>query len=183
MGMTSSVSALHLALTQLGQNSAASGATRLNDAVVGVSRDVLAKEKGRKAIILLTDGGENASSSTLEQAIAAAQRANVPVYAILYSVFAEFRQPAAGVNLQAANAGENLLRKLTESTGGRVYKVGPSLPIKRIYEAIGDDLRTQYELGYTPPPDLQPNSFHKLEVKAKDKKLTVQARNGFYVQP
>ena len=57
------------------------------------------------------------------------------------------------------------------------------MPLKKIYEAIGDDLRTQYELGYTPPPDLLPNSFHKLEVRAKDKKLIVQARNGFYVQP
>ena len=186
MAMTSSVSALHLALSQLGENTAASGATRLNDAVLSVSRDVLAKEKGRKAIILLTDGGENASRATLDQAIAAAQRANVPVYAILYSVFESYsasNQGLSGINRAAVGAGEALLKRLTESTGGRVYTVTYGMPLRKIYEAIGADLRTQYELGYTPPPDLLPNSFHKLEVRAKDKKLTVQARNGFYVQP
>ena len=187
MAMTSSVSSLHIALTQLGQNSAASGATRLNDAVLGVSRDILAKEKGRKAIILLTDGGDNGSRATLDQAIAAAQRANVPVYAILYSAFDGGYLPLnSGVNALSklsGDPGEALLKKLTESTGGRVYTVARGMPLKRIYESIENDLRTQYELGYTPPPDLQPNSLHKLEVRAKDKKLTVQARNGFYVQP
>ena len=186
MGMTSSVSALHLALTQLGENSVASGATRLNDAVLFISRDVLGKEKGRKAIVLLTDGGENASRATLDQAIAAAQRANVPVYAVEYSAFAGGTPLNYGVNAVnrfAGDPGEALLKKLTEATGGRVYTVARGMPLKKIYEAIGDDLRTQYELGYTPPPDLLPNSFHRLEVRAKDKKLTVQARNGFYVLP
>ena len=186
MAMTNSVSSLHLALTQLGENTAASGATRLNDAVLAASRDILSKDKGRKAIILLTDGGENASRATLDQAIAAAQRANVPVYAILYSAFEGGMPLNYGVNAiskLSGDPGETLLKKLTESTGGRVYTVARGMPLKRIYEAIGNDLRTQYELGYTPPPDLQPNSFHKLEVKAKDRKLTVQARTGFYVQP
>ena len=180
MAMTSSVSSLHLALTQLGENNAAAGATRLNDGVLSVSRDILAREKGRKAIILLTDGGDNGSRSTLDQAIEQAQRANVPVYAILYSAWTGFNQGGPGARF---NEGAALLKRLTESTGGRVYTVAPGTTLKKIYEAIGDDLRTQYELGYTPPPDLLPNSFHKLEVRAKDKKLTVQARNGFYVQP
>jgi Ca-activated chloride channel family protein len=186
MAMTNSVSALHLALTQLGENSGSSGATRLADAVLNVSRDILAKEKGRKAIILLTDGGENGSRATLDQAIAAAQRANVPVYAILYSAFVggvPLNYGVSAMSKLAGDPGEPLLKKLTGSTGGRVYTVANGMPLKKIYEAIGNDLRTQYELGYTPPPDLQPNSFHKLEVRAKDKKLTVQARNGFYVQP
>lgn len=187
MAMTNSVSALHLALSQLGENSATAVATRLNDAVYHVAHDVLAKEKGRKAIILLTDGGDNGSRATLDQAIAEAQRANVPVYAILYSAFdggyLPLNQGLSGISKLGSDPGEALLKKLTESTGGRVYTVARGMPLKKIYEAIGNDLRTQYELGYTPPPDLQPNSFHKLEVKAKDKKLTVQARNGFYVQP
>ena len=186
MAMTNKVSSLHLALSQLGANSAASGATRLNDAVLAVSRDVLAREKGRKAIILLTDGGENASHATLDQAIAAAQRGNVPVYAILYSAFeggVPLNYGINAVNKLSGDPGEALLKKLTETTGGHVYTVAHGMPLKKIYEAIGNDLRTQYELGYTPPPDLQPNSFHKLEVRTKDKKLTVQARNGFYVQP
>ena len=79
--------------------------------------------------------------------------------------------------------GRELLNKLAGSTGGHVYAVERGMPLKRIYEAIATDLRTQYQLGYTPPPDLQPNSFHKLDLRTTDKKLTVQARSGFYVQP
>ena len=186
MAMTSSTSALHLALSQLGDSRESAGATRLNDAVLSVARDVLGREKGRKAIILLTDGGDNGSRATLDQAIAGAQRANVPVYAIQYTAFAGGMPLNSGINAIskfAGDPGEALLKKLTEATGGRIYTVGSGMPLKKIYDAIGNDLRTQYELGYTPPPDLLPNSFHKLELRAKDKKLIVQARNGFYVQP
>ena len=186
MGLTSSPSSLHLALTQLGENSAASGATRLNDAVYNITDKVLQREKGRKAIILLTDGGDNGSRVTLAQAIEQAQRANVPVYAILYSAWAGFTAPAMNLNsvtAASATAGEELLKKLAGSTGGHVYTVEHGMTLKRIYEAIGNDLLTQYQLGYTPPPDLQPNSFHKLELRTRDKKLSVQARSGFYVQP
>jgi hypothetical protein len=57
------------------------------------------------------------------------------------------------------------------------------MSLREIYEQIGQDLRLQYELGYRPSPGTQPNSCHKLELKAKDKKLTVQARRGFFETP
>ena len=186
MGLTNSPNALHLALTQLGQNSVAQAQTRLDDAVYNIASKVLAREKGRKAIILLTDGGDNGSRTTLDQAIEQAQRANVPVYAILYSAWAGFTAPSMNLNsIAAASAtqGEQLLKKLAASTGGHVYTVERGMTLKKIYEAISTDLRTQYQLGYTPPPDLQPNSFHKLDLRTTDKKLAVQARSGFYVQP
>ncbi len=182
MAMTNSVSSLHLALTQLGSNASTANGTLLDDAVYLTSKNILSKEKGRKAIILLTDGGDNGSSATLTQAIEEAQRANVPVYAILYSAFAGFTQSSAA-GRPHIDEGAALLKHMTESTGGRVYNVVPGTTLKAIYQQIGEELRTQYELGYTPPPDLKPNSFHKLELKAKDKKLAVQARNGFFVQP
>ena len=187
MPMTASAGKLHLALTQLGSDAEDARATRLNDAVYAISKDFLAKEKGRKAIILLTDGGDNGSRATLPQVIEQAQRANVPVYAIEYSAWAGFTPLNAGLNgVSAAGSisnGRELLNKLAGATGGRVYSVEHGMPLKRIYEAIRNDLQTQYQLGYTPPPDLQPNSFHKLELRPRDKKLTVQARTGFYVQP
>ncbi len=183
MGMTNSPSALHLALTQLGANSAASGRTLLDDAVYTTAHS-LAREQGRKAIILLTDGGDNGSRVTLDQAIEQAQRANVPVYAILYSAWAGFTSLSHGFGgLNGSDPGQALLKKLAESTGGHVYTVGTGMTLKKIYEAIENDLRTQYQLGYIPPPDLKPNSFHKLDLRTKDKRLTVQARTGFYVQP
>ena len=185
--ITSSAGQLHLALTQLGADPSSAGATLLNDAVFAVSRNILAKERGRKAIVLLTDGGDNGSKWKVEQAIEQAQRANVSIYAIDYSAWTG---PDLMLNsgLSRFSFGENdpglkLLQKLAESTGGHVYVVSHSLSLQQIYERIATDLHTEYELGYTPPANLQPNSFHKLEVRVKDKKLVVQARNGFYVQP
>ena len=61
--------------------------------------------------------------------------------------------------------------------------MAPTLSLREIFAQIGEDLRLQYELGYTPPPNVQPNSYHKLELRAKDKKLLVQARKGFFAQP
>ncbi len=186
MPMTNSASKLHLALTQLGSDPEDARATLLNDAVYAIAKNFLAKEKGRKAIILLTDGGDNGSRATLPQVIEQAQRANVPIYAIEYSAWAGFIAPTQSLSSLAAgsvNSGRELLNKLAGSTGGHVYSVERGMTLKKIYEAISNDLRTQYQIGYTPPPDLLPNSFHKLELRTKDKKLTVQARTGFYVQP
>jgi Ca-activated chloride channel family protein len=78
------------------------------------------------------------------------------------------------------DTGLGALEKLSDSTGGRVFTVSRTMSLRDIFAQIADDLRLQYELGYTPPPDTQPNSYHKLELKAKDKKLTVQARKGFF---
>jgi VWFA-related protein len=83
----------------------------------------------------------------------------------------------------AFDPGLGALQKLSESTGGRVFTVSRTMSLREIYEQIGQDLRLQYELGYRPSPGTQPNSYHKLELKAKDKKLTVQARRGFFETP
>jgi hypothetical protein len=52
--------------------------------------------------------------------------------------------------------------------------------LRDIFSQIAEDLRLQYELGYKPGPGTPPSSYHKLELKAQDKKLTVQARKGFF---
>ena len=66
----------------------------------------------------------------------------------------------------------------------RLYRFSRSMSLREIFAEIGQDLRLQYEVGYTPPSwPIQPNSYHKLELRAKDKKLSVQARKGFFAQP
>ncbi|GAA3748248.1 hypothetical protein GCM10022270_02710 [Terriglobus aquaticus] len=184
MGLTNATNRLHLALTQLGSDTTNSAATRLNDAVFATARSILGQEPGRKAVVLLTDGGENASRTSLEQAIEQAQRNNVSVYAVDYSAWTGPDMLRGGFRVNGmGDPGLPLLTKLAQTTGGHVYTVSHAMPLQKIYEQIADDLRTEYELGYTPPPDLKPNSFHKLEVRTRDKNLVVQARSGFYVQP
>jgi Ca-activated chloride channel family protein len=175
-GMTNSANRLHLALSGLSPHASTVGGTLLHDAVYVVAKDVLAKETGRKAMVILTDGGDNGSRRSLAEAIEQAQRGDVQIYSILYSAWEGF----GGVG---KNPGLVTLERLSESTGGRVFTVTPTIGLREIFAQIGEDLRLQYELGYTPPADTRPNSYHKLELKAKDKKLTVQARKGFFAPP
>jgi Ca-activated chloride channel homolog len=181
-GLTNSASALHLALSGLSPHASAVGGTLLNDAVYGVAKSILAKETGRKAMVILTDGGDNGSRTSLAEAVEQAQRGDVQIYSILYSAWEGFGNGGGG-QLTGADRGMDALQKFSEATGGRVFTVSRTMGLREIFAAIAQDLRLQYELGYTPPGDTQPNSYHKLELKAKDKKLSVQARKGFYAPP
>jgi Ca-activated chloride channel family protein len=178
-GLTNSASALHLSLLSLSSRASAVSGTLLDDAVYATAREVLAKETGRKAIVILSDGGDNGSRKSVAEAIEQAQRGDVQIYSILYSA-------AGGLGTGRPafiDPGLGILQKLSDSTGGHVFTVSRSLGLREIFAEIAQDLRLEYELGYTPPPDIQPNSYHKLEIKAKDKKLSVQARKGFFAQP
>ena len=177
--MTNSASALHFAQSRMSQRAATKGGTLLYDAVYVVAKDALAKERGRKAMVILSDGGDVGSRRTLPEAIEQAQRADVQVYSIQYSMFKGLSGGNTGRPPQA-DPGLEALEKLSDSTGGHVFTVSRTMSLREIFAQIADDLRLQYELGYHPPPDTRPNSYHKLELRAKDKKLTVQARKGFF---
>ena len=187
--LTSSASTLHLSLLNLGSTPSAAGRTLLDDAVYAVAKGPLAKETGRKAIVLLTDGGDNGSRETIAEAVEQAQRADVQIYSILYSDQDRMtgspggRRAGSPIAAGQMDAGRETLEKLSDSTGGRVFTVSRTLGLREIFAEIADDLRLQYEVGYTPPANVQPNSYHRLELKAKDRKLTVQARKGFFAQP
>ena len=85
-GMTNSVSALQFALSHVSQRGSGKGGTLLYDAIYAVAKSVLAGETGRKAMVILSDGGDNGSRRTLAEAIEQAQRADVQVYSVLYSM-------------------------------------------------------------------------------------------------
>jgi len=184
VAMTSSPNRLHLGLLGLYSRSSTANGTRLQDAIYDVARLKLSKQTGRKAMIILSDGGDNGSRKSLDEAIHEAQQHNVQIYCIEYSVFTPGAFTSGGIGIRRSNVdeGAKILKALAEQTGGRMYTVG-KMSLRSIYEQIGSDLRTQYELGYTPPPDLKPGSFHRLELRTKDRKQIVQARNGFTFEP
>ncbi len=184
--MTSSADRLHLALSRLGSTPATANGTLLDDAVYTIAKGPLASETGRKAMILLTDGGDNGSRTPLAEAIAQAERGNIQIYSIRYSAWNGLAGGPSSPALSRSapvDPGLTILQKLSDATGGRVFTVSPGLGLRAIFAQIADDLRLQYEVGYTPPPDLPPNSYHRLDLRAKDRKLNVQARKGFFAQP
>jgi Ca-activated chloride channel family protein len=144
--------------------------TDLYDAVNQVSKEDLEGQKGRKAMVLLTLGHDTASRATLDQAVLAAQEADVTVYSIMY-----MQDPDLPVNFIY----QDRLETLARATGGRVFMAGGKMTLKQIYAAIEIDLRLQYLLGYR-APEAKPWSYHQVKVTSTHKDFEVQAKTGYY---
>ena len=77
--------------------------------------------------------------------------------------------------------GKKILERVARETGGRMFEVSKKEPIGQIYGSIEEDLRNQYNLGFTPAKDDSPG-YHKLVLKTNQKEDTVQTREGFYLE-
>ncbi len=146
--------------------------TLLYDAVYLSAHDMLAKEVGRKAMILLTDGQDEGSRLKIQDAIEAAQKADAIVYVLLCA--------DRGFYGGFGYSGESDMRKLTEQTGGRVINVGNKFDkLRDAFDQIAAELRSQYNIGYTPTNIKLDGSYRKLEIKNKQN-YKIQARAGYY---
>lgn len=149
------------------------GGTALYDALYFACRDKLLKEKQtapvRKAIILLTDGDDNQSHVTREEAIEMAQRAEVTVYTI-------------STNLtNTGGEGDKVLQRIADATGGRSYTPFQLEDVADAFGKIQDELRSQYALSYRPALLYHDGSFHSVAILAKNRKgLRVRSRPGYY---
>jgi VWFA-related protein len=148
--------------------------TLLYDAVYLSAHDMLAKEVGRKAMILLTDGQDEGSRLKLRDAIEAAQKADVIVYVLLCADRGGYF--SSGMSY----TGEGDMRKLTEQTGGRVINVGNKFDkLREAFDQIAAELRSQYNVGYVPTNLQLDGTYRKLEIKNKQN-YKIQARAGYY---
>lgn len=141
--------------------------TLLYDGVYLAATEMLGKQVGRKAMVLLTDGNDEGSRLKLRDAVEAAQKADAICYVLL------LHDPQYGP------PGSGEMRQLTEATGGRTIDVSNPKKIGDAFRQISDELRSQYSLGYTPENSKQDGSFRKIEVKSKNG-YKVQARKGYY---
>jgi Ca-activated chloride channel homolog len=149
------------------------GGTALYDAVYYACRDKLGKLSQvvpvRRAIILITDGEDNQSRVTREEAIEMAQRSEVIIYAISTNI--------SGMKLR----GDKVLERMAEATGGRAFFPFKIEDISNYFTEIQEELRSQYLLAYKPPPDFQADGrFHSIDISAGNKSLHVRAKKGYY---
>jgi VWFA-related protein len=173
------------------------GGTHLYDAVYLASNELMQKQQGRKAVIVLSDGVDRGSKETLASAIEAAQRADTLLYSILFvdqqgygggggyggrgmGGMGRHGGGRGGYPQQSRPNGKKILEQISKATGGRLFEVSKKLPIEQIYAQIQDELRNQYNLGYTPDPADLGAGYHKIRLAAKQKDLIVQARDGYY---
>ena len=151
------------------------GGTHLYGAVYLAAGEKLAREVGRKAVVVIGDGQDQGSKAKLREAIEAAQKADVVVYGILFYDPQFYRSHSFG-----GYSGDRALRKMSEETGGRMIRVSRSKDLPAAFEEISRELRSQYSLGYTSSNSRRDGSFRKLRIKAHRNRLRVQARKGYY---
>lgn len=131
-------------------------ATALFDAIYLTSR-ALDKRKGRKVIVLITDGGDTISKIDYKEAVRAAEEAEALVYSIIIVPI----ENSAG----RETGGEHALIQLSEDTGGKYYYATSTSQLDDAFRKISDELRTQYLLAYYPAQHASFSEFRRIEVK------------------
>src|SRR6266478_3440796 len=146
--------------------------TLLYDAVYLAAHDELSHEVGRKAMILLTDGEDQGSQLRIRDAIEAAQKSDSICYVLLIA--------DRGFYGFGGYSGDSEMKKLANETGGRVIEVGNKFDkLKDAFEQIAKELRSQYNVGYTPTNNTQDGTFRKIELRSKQG-YKIQTRSGYY---
>ncbi|MDP9267715.1 MAG: VWA domain-containing protein [Acidobacteriota bacterium] len=148
------------------------GGTALWDAVYYACRDKLLKHQDdfavRRAIIVLSDGDDNQSRVTRQEATEMAQRAEVIVYAISTNI--------SGV----VSRGDKYMQEMAEATGGRVFFPMKLDDIAEKFVQIQEELRSQYAVAYKPTDFLADGRYRAIDIVASNKKYKVRARKGYY---
>lgn len=150
-------------------------ATALYDAIYLASRS-LDRRKGRKVIVLITDGGDTVSKTDYKEALRAAEEAEALVYSIIIVPI----ENSAGREV----GGEHALIQLSEDTGGKYYYATSSAMLDEAFRKISDELRTQYLLAYYPSQRTSFSEFRRIEVKVagvpEAQQYRVRHRAGYY---
>lgn len=199
--------------------------TVLYDALFLSADEVVSKQTGRKAIIILSNGLDHGSKESLASAIEAAQRADTIVYAIYfkgdpgkpdhsdrgfsvgdpnqcdpygppggypgsyppygYPGGRNCSPPMGPTNPVESSDGRKTLQRIVDQTGGRLFELDKKTTLAEIYKQIGDELRAQYRLAFTPDKDAASDGYHRLDVSLKGdpKDLFIQTRDGYYAGP
>ena len=149
--------------------------TVLYDAVYLAATDRLTHEVGRKAVVLITDGVDQGSRLKIDEAIRAAQRSDTVIYSIYYV------DPSAYYGFgYFGGVTDGALKRMSEETGGRVFRVDKKHSLPDVFKELQDELRSQYAITYTPTNEKRDGSFRRIDLHTRDRNLKVQARKGYY---
>jgi VWFA-related protein len=150
------------------------GGTSLYDAIYFACRDKLSQDqpryKFRRAIVIVSDGDDNQSRYTRDQALEMAQKADVVIYTISTN----------GIT-RIESDGDKVLRYFAQETGGRAFFPFKVEDLDQSFENIANELRHQYSISYRPDPLKTDGLFHPIDVRVKERKnFLVNVRRGYY---
>jgi Ca-activated chloride channel family protein len=157
-------------------------ATALYDTLY-LGSDALLDRRGRKVMVIITDGGDTVSKTSYQEAVREAQQAEV----ILYSIIIVPIESNAGRDI----GGEHALIQLSRDTGGKYFYASSLDQLDAAFKQISDELRTQYLIGYYPATRLSDSEFRRIEIKIDPStpnyptpsQLQVRHRTGYYTMP
>jgi len=179
--------------------------TLLYDAIYLASNEMMKKQQGRKALIILSDGVDRGSKETLLSAVESAQRADTLVYCVLFKgeepyggnhggfgypggggmggggMGGHHRGGGQGYPQEERTDGKKVMEQIAKETGGRFFEASKKQPLDQIYSSIEEDLRNQYSLGFT-PDKADTDGYHKLLLQTKQNDTVIQTREGFYLE-
>jgi len=161
-------------LTAAIRNLRPGGGTALYDAIYFACRDKLSQDqpryKFRRAIVIVSDGDDNQSRYTRDQALEMAQKADVVIYTISTN----------GIT-RIETDGDKVLRYLVQETGGRAFFPFKVEDLDQSFENIANELRHQYSISYRPEPLVTDGLFHVIDVRVRERKnILVNVRRGYY---
>jgi Ca-activated chloride channel family protein len=155
------------------------GQTALNDAVAAIPKLVDERTKGRKAIVLITDGVDNASKLTIEQSVVTARKVEVPIFTVGFSTLPwEDRKRTKDLGFNMA-----VLQLFADETGGALFVVQDPDEMKEAVSRISTELRHQYLIGYTPGLAHWDGRFRSVQLQARNGRYVVRTRKGYYANP
>ncbi len=177
------------------------GGTLLYDSIYLAADELMRKQQGRKALVILTDGVDRGSKESLAEAIEAAQRADSLIYCILFADkegdhgngggFGGPRMGGGGMGGRGGGYprrteesrpdGKKVLEQIAKNSGGRFFEVSKKETLDKIYADLDEELHNQYVLGYSPERPDDTVGYHRLHLAVKQKDAQVQARDGFYL--
>ena len=151
--------------------------TLLYDAVRSASIQIMRKQEGRKALIVLTDGVDEGSTISLTDAIQSAQSAGTQVYCILFSDATYY-----GGGGMFSPDGKRVLERLATETGAALFEVTRQKSASDIFREIEEDLRSEYSIGFVSSQPVTSSGFRQLKLTTNKKGLIVQAPDRYYAE-
>ena len=147
--------------------------TAFYDSIFYSITEKLAKENGRRALLLFSDGEDNSSSHDMMTAIETAQAANVVIYSIRYT------ERHDGKLTPRNQYGIRVMDRIAKETGGAHIDASTTDP-RTYFRQIAEELRTSYELAYYSTNPLKPDSFHQIQILPKNSSITIRSKTGYY---
>ncbi len=157
--------------------------TKIYDAVHDALQQ-MKKIRGRKAIVLFSDGGGDGTFATAKDNFRNAEENEALLYTVQFNNF--LATPPQGANkkifYQSIEAANNYMRGLAQITGGRPYRIEDIADLEKTFAQIADELRQQYSLGYYPKTEGKKGERRQIKVKMRQPNLVVRARDSYVVE-